>query len=157
MRTFRLPAQVDLVICEFNALNHVPRKSDLRRVARAVARALRGGGHFFFDVHTPAAFAEPGNWIGETPNYLVFSRRGYSAKKKKGWLEFTMFTTRRNGMWKRSWERIEQVCWTSSGIRQALTEAGFIKIRRFDASTLLPREMATRPHSTDFYVAQKKK
>ena len=29
MRTFRLPEQVDLITCEFDALNHVPRKADL--------------------------------------------------------------------------------------------------------------------------------
>src|SRR5512147_27301 len=29
MRTFRLPEPVDLVLCEFDALNHVPRRTDL--------------------------------------------------------------------------------------------------------------------------------
>ena len=49
MRSFRLPETVDLVTCEFDSVNHVPRKSDLDRVARAVARALRPGGWFFFE------------------------------------------------------------------------------------------------------------
>jgi len=35
MRTFRLPEPVDLITCEFDAVNHVPRKSDLARVASA--------------------------------------------------------------------------------------------------------------------------
>ena len=30
MRRFRLPESVDLITCEYDALNHVPRKADLR-------------------------------------------------------------------------------------------------------------------------------
>jgi 2-polyprenyl-3-methyl-5-hydroxy-6-metoxy-1,4-benzoquinol methylase len=36
MRSFCLPVQVDLVLCEFDALNHVPRKQDLPRVLEPV-------------------------------------------------------------------------------------------------------------------------
>src|SRR5208283_2182870 len=43
MRHFRLPQSVDLVTCEYDALNHVPRRADLRFVAKAVQRALRPG------------------------------------------------------------------------------------------------------------------
>src|SRR5208282_5999159 len=38
MRHFRLPQSVDLVTCEYDALNHVPRRADLRFVAKAVQR-----------------------------------------------------------------------------------------------------------------------
>src|SRR5437762_8782623 len=48
MRTFRLPEPVDLITSEFDAVNHVPRKTDLGRVAKAAARALRPGGYFYF-------------------------------------------------------------------------------------------------------------
>ena len=41
MRTFRLPEPVDLITSEFDAVNHIPRKADLGRVAKAAARALR--------------------------------------------------------------------------------------------------------------------
>jgi SAM-dependent methyltransferase len=56
MRSFRLPEQVDLVLCEFDALNHVPRKRDLSRVLKAVAGALTPGGFFFFDVNNRRGF-----------------------------------------------------------------------------------------------------
>ena len=60
MRSFRLPESVDLVTCEYDALNHVPRRADLRMVAKAVERVLRPGGHFFFDVNTPLDLSDTG-------------------------------------------------------------------------------------------------
>ncbi len=70
MRAFRLTEPVDLVLCEFDALNHIPRKPDLARVASAVARALRPGGHFYFDVNNRLAFETiwPGTWWVEDPD-----------------------------------------------------------------------------------------
>lgn len=62
MRSFRLPHAVDLVTCESDALNHVGTKGDLMRVARAVARALRPGGHFLFDVNNAHGFKR--YWTG---------------------------------------------------------------------------------------------
>lgn len=55
MRDFALPEAVDLVLCEFDALNHVPEKSDFSLVARSVAQALSPGGVFFFDVNNRKA------------------------------------------------------------------------------------------------------
>src|SRR5574337_334676 len=73
MRSFRLPGTVDLVTCEFDAVNHVPRKSDFDRVARAVAGALRPGGWFFFDVNNRLAFekAWTGTWRHELPGVVL--------------------------------------------------------------------------------------
>ena len=58
MRTFRLPEPVDLITCEYDALNHLPSKTGLPLVAQSVARALRPGGHFFFDVNNSLAFTQ---------------------------------------------------------------------------------------------------
>jgi SAM-dependent methyltransferase len=64
MRFFRLPHPVDLITCEFDAINHIPQKADLGRVARAASRALSPGGYFFFDVNNRLAFEKiwPGTW-----------------------------------------------------------------------------------------------
>src|SRR4051812_3236540 len=51
MRSFRLPERVDLITSEYDALNHIADRSDLSKVATAVARALNPGGHFYFDVN----------------------------------------------------------------------------------------------------------
>ena len=51
MRTFKLPEPVDLVCSQWGVINHLPNRSQLAQVARAVARALRPGGYFYFDLH----------------------------------------------------------------------------------------------------------
>src|SRR5262249_41435997 len=53
MRSFRLPEEVDLLLCEFAALNALDRRSDLGLVFRAAARALQPGGVFALDRHAP--------------------------------------------------------------------------------------------------------
>jgi len=48
----RLPVEADLVTCQFDALNHVLRESDLQRIFDNVGRILRDGGLFQFDLNT---------------------------------------------------------------------------------------------------------
>jgi SAM-dependent methyltransferase len=53
MRNLRLPRQVDLITANFDTVNHLLCKSDLREAFRGIAGNLNPGGHFFFDVLTP--------------------------------------------------------------------------------------------------------
>jgi len=48
----RIPERADLVTCHFDALNHVLDGRDLERVFANVARTLRSGGLFQFDLAT---------------------------------------------------------------------------------------------------------
>jgi len=102
MRSFRLPEAVDLITCEFDALNHVSRRADLRRVAKAVARALRPGGYFFFDVNNSLGFER--YWTGtvwfETPNVAVVMRNGHNRVADRAWCDIELFI--RDGRW---WRR----------------------------------------------------
>ena len=50
MRDFELEHQVDLVICPFRSLLHLPTWQDKRRVFERVAQALRPGGRFAWNV-----------------------------------------------------------------------------------------------------------
>lgn len=157
MRDFRLPEPVDLVLCEFDALNHVPRKSDLARVAQAVARALKPGGYFYFDVNNRAAFQKlwPGcAWL-DRPDLALVLHGGYDARRDNGWTIAEWFV-RKGRYWKRSRERIDQVCWSPAEIRRALRRAGFEKIRSADGAQILRGYPWVRPGSRTFYVARRK-
>jgi len=156
MRTFRLPEPVDLITCEFDALNHVPRKSDLARVAGAAARALRPGGYFYFDVNNRLAFQEiwPGTAWFEKPGVVMVMRGAYDQRRDKGTTDIEWFIHQK-GCWRRFRERVEQVAWTRADVLQTLRAAGFRRIRACDATAFFHGDTRSRPGCRTFYVAQR--
>ena len=153
VRRFRLPQRVDLVSCEFNVLNYLPRHSDLERVARAVARALRPGGYFYFDVNTPRSLEQLDGFRrwSERKNFLVAWRGSVSPRRHRGALEVRWFV-RDAKVWRRSQEHISMISWTPAEIRRALRRAGFARIRACPAARVRP---ANTPLLDTYYVAQK--
>lgn len=135
MRTLRLPESVDLVICEGDALNHLPRKADLRLVAKAVGRALLPGGYFFFDVNNSPGFRK--YWTGtvwlEKPGVVLVMRNGHTPQADTAWSDIECFF-RDGRYWRRRHERVEEVCWGSAEIRRTFQEAGFDRLRAWDAA-----------------------
>ncbi len=111
MRDFRLPEKADLILCEFDAINHVPRRSDLQRVFSAVARALRPGGNFFFDVNTLAGFDKYWRdiWWIERPGIVLAMRNGHDLKRRKAWCVCEWFVQERR-FWRRHTERVWRRC-----------------------------------------------
>ncbi len=53
IRCLRLPEPVDLVTSNFDTLNHLTGKDDLRVAFQRIAENLRPGGHLYFDLVTP--------------------------------------------------------------------------------------------------------
>ena len=158
MRTFRLPRAVDLITCEYDAVNHLPRKSDLARVACAAARALCPGGWFCFDVNNRAHLEN--NWPGtrwiEKPGVVMVMRGSYDRRRAKGCLDLEWFIRRRD-CWRRYREYIEEVWWTNAEIRQALRAAGFGRVRAWDATLFFRGQRFFRAGCRTFYVAQKRR
>ncbi|MGH9433141.1 MAG: class I SAM-dependent DNA methyltransferase [Terriglobia bacterium] len=156
MRTFRLPEPVDLITCEFDAVNHVPKKSDLSRVASAASRAMRPGGYFYFDVNNRMAFQKiwPGTWQTEKPGLKLIMGGGYDRARDRGWTN-VKWLVRTGSSWRRVHERVEQVSWTAKEIRKALRDAGFNKIRTWDATPFFRGDLRIRPGCRTFYLAQK--
>ena len=156
MRSFRLPNPVDLITCEFDALNHVPRRADLQRVAGAVVRALRPGGYFYFDVNNSLGFQR--YWTStvfiEKPGVVLVMRNGHDARSASAWSDVEWFI-QNGGCWQRKREHIEEVCWTSEEIRRTLRKAGFDSIRAWDGARFFKGNPLVRRGCRTVYLARK--
>jgi len=156
MRRLRLPEPVDLVLCEFNPLNHLPRKSDLVRVARAVFRSLRPGGYSCFDLNTRRSLQEqyPATQWMETRDYCLAIHGGFHPRREKAWLAFEWFLPY-GRRWRRYRERLVDTCWSAAEIRRALRRAGFTRIRHWDGAAVRPPSPHQRRGYDSYYLAQK--
>jgi SAM-dependent methyltransferase len=156
MRRFRLPEPVDLITCEYDALNHVPRKADLRLVARAVARALRPGGYFLFDVNNRLGFER--YWSGafwiERPGVVMVMRNSHDRRRDRAWSNVECFI-REGSLWRRHQERVSEVCWSADEIGRTLCEAGFDRLRAWDATPFFKGDPLIRPGCRTVYLAHK--
>ncbi len=156
MREFRLPEPVDLVTCEYDALNHVPQKGDLRMVAKAVARALKPGGYFYFDVNNRHGFER--YWSStlylEQPGVAVVMRNNHDSRRDRAWSDIEWFI-REGNLWRRRHERVEEVCWSSGEIRRTLREAGFTGLRAWDAAGFFGDDPMIRRGCRTVYLARK--
>ncbi len=157
MRKFRLPQAVDLILCEADALNHVPRKPDLARVAKAAARALRPGGYFYFDVNNRLGFEKywQNTFWTEKPGVVMVMRNGFDPKRDKAWSDVEWFI-QRGSRWERRQEHVEEIVWTPTEIRGALRAAGFQAIRTWDAAPFFHDDSFSIPRCRTFYLARKR-
>ncbi len=155
MRDFRLPEPVDLILCEYDALNHVPRKTDLRKVAKAAARALRPGGYFYFDVNNRSGFES--YWTStlwtERPGVVLVMRNSHDAAHDRAWSDIEWFI-QDGRLWRRHHERVDEVCWSPSELRRALRGAGFDRLRTWDAAPFFGDPLV-RPGCRTMYLARK--
>jgi SAM-dependent methyltransferase len=157
MRSFRLPRPVDLVVCEFAALNNLARREDLPATLAAVARALRPGGMLLCDVNTPLSFetqAQGTYWTEHADFKNVI--RGVLEAPLVARLECEWFVPAGRGLFRHVRETYRNVGWTERELRAALKDAGFRVVRAADGADVRPPEMKT-PRGTDLYLLARKK
>lgn len=157
MRSFRLPERVDLITCEYDSLNHLPRHPDLGRAFRAVARALKPGGWFAFDVNNRGAFESvwaPTWFLDHGPIALVMQghhQQGeYTASVDVHWF------VQKGRHWERHHEHVVERCWEPDEIEACLAAAGFEDVRQWDAAPFFKSPM-TRPGNRTFWRARLKR
>ena len=156
MRRFRLPEPVDLITCEFAALNHLPRRQDLLSAFRAVARALKPGGWFAFDLNTPKSLCEQTHmteWM-EQPEFKLLMRGRYDKRRRIGTVSFDWFVPV-GKLWRHEREAIPHIAWSDAEIRRALRQAGFGQIRFWDGMDVRPRMPGAKRGWDAYYLARK--
>lgn len=164
MRSFRVPAPVDLVLCEFSALNHLEVRRDLAKVFASVARALKPGGLFLFDVDTMNSFAQ--NYatahFEERPDFKLVMRGALVDGGRRARLDFDWFVP--NGASSRGGARTtfrheHDVLWNSSWseaeLRRALRRAGLTPLRSFDGLDVRPKIPGAQRGNDLYLLAQK--
>jgi SAM-dependent methyltransferase len=156
MRDFQLPQRVDLITCEFDAINHLPRKQDLRKVAKHVANALNAGGYFAFDANNRLAFERiwSNTWFVDEDPVVMVMHGGHERGTDKAWTNVEWFI-RQGKLWRRHHEYVEEICWTRAEIRDALMRAGFDRLRTWDAAPFV-NDALTRPGNRTFWLARRK-
>jgi SAM-dependent methyltransferase len=154
--SFLLPRPVELILSQFNPINHLPRKSDLGRAFRAVARALRPGGWFCFDVNTRRTYEQVYSMtrFEEKPGFCIIYRGRFFPRRDKARLDLEWFI-RDGRAWRRYRERIEDTCWSDTEIRRALRCAGLRRIRFFDGVDVRPPAPYQKRGMDAYYLAQK--
>ena len=159
MRKFVLPEAVDLIISECDAINHIPRKSDLRAVVRSAAKALKPGGHFFFDINNSLGFTT--YWTGlhyaERPGIVMVMNNDHNRRADRAWSDIDWFVRNPDGKtWTRHQEHVDEVCWVEGEIRDTLTAAGFDDVQLWDASPYFKQtDPRVTPGCRSIYLARK--
>ena len=152
MRSFRLAQPVDLLLCEFAALNNLERRADLAPTLRAFARAVRPGGLLLFDVITPLAFqtqCAPLTWF-ERKSFKLVQRCTVDDDNRRARLDFDWFVAAGRGRFRHFRETHRNVAWSAAELRAALTAAGFTTLRVVDGVDARP-PMDGMTRGTDLY------
>jgi SAM-dependent methyltransferase len=147
------PEGFDLVLSLFDSLNYILTLDELEMVFGGVARALRPGGAFIFDLNTPEKLATMDNSVSllEGEGYVLFWRNRFLPGEQIWQVTLDGFLRRGEG-----WERFREVhrekAHPLGGVRERLAAAGLQVLGLYHAYTLSP----VRPGSDRvFFLARR--
>jgi hypothetical protein len=152
-----LPRPVDLVLAEFASVNNLADRRDLSRVFDSVARALRDGGWFCFDVNTPLSLRTqyPQTFWEEHERFKLGQHGSLEADGRRARLDFEWLVPS-GRLLRHVRETRWHVCWTDAEIRRALQVAGFDLVQSFDGLDVRPRTAGEKPGTDAYYLARKR-
>jgi SAM-dependent methyltransferase len=141
-----LNSQFDVVTCFYDSMNYLVDDGDLDRVCAGVARALRPGGHMFFDMNTAAEYA---TWDARDSithdgrDCLVYNQLNYDPDSGLATGRIVWFV-RELDRWWRGEETHTERAWSDAEVRAALAGAGLALVGRYDPSGNAAAEQAPR-------------
>ncbi len=136
-----VPERADVVTCHFDALNHVLREAELQRVFRNVARILREGGLFQFDLNTRHMF----RWLRGRQKLFRVGRHWYMADNafdpSTGVATFRQhWFVARGALYRRTEVTVRERAYDDRELRRMLRRAGLRLVR-----VRVQRKIAGRP------------
>ncbi len=148
----------DLALATFDVLNHLGSHDALAPSLRAVASALRPGGHVLFDLNTPATVAGFPDHHRVTPlagGGLSAERGAYDAATGVGTVTRDWFLPDADlpGRFRLFRETYREIAWPRSAVERALREAGLAPRLFADASGWL----SFQPEGTRWIVLARRR
>lgn len=155
LRAFRLPEEADAAVCLFDSLNYLTSPKELGEALECVARALRPGAPFLFDLHTEVRLREYGEntygYSGDAVAYLWESE--YDEEQRLCTMSLTLFAREPDGRYARFDEVHEERAHTRDEVEAALRQGGFELLNIFGELTARP---PTPREGRVFYLARRR-
>jgi len=155
IRRLSLPGQMDSIVSFCDTLNYIPDAEGIRQVFAGVFEALKPGGTFLFDVHTPYKIAEVfGNesFCYQDEQVAYIWQSSYDEYTETVEHDLTLFVAERDGLFRRFHELHRQRAYRLDDLRDWLVEAGFTLLSlTADFSSQAVEEESERA----FFAAQK--
>lgn len=144
-RNRRRPAQFDLVTCYYDSLNYMKSERELGDTFKSVARHMRPGGHFIFDMNTPRALNllwDSEVW-GDARDDLAWVWRSHYDRNTASSTLMATFFSKQGKLWKRYDEKHVEYGYSNTAIKRLLREAGFTVRGYFKCLTFEPVDKKT--------------
>ena len=131
MPRLRLAEPVDAVVSTLDSLNYLTRPGDVQETFRRVAKYLKPGGLFIFDVNSPYKLRRMDGqmYTDETEDSFCVWRTTFSEKTKVCTYWVDLFQRARGNSWRRSYEEHRERAWEEAELREWLAAAGFSRVK----------------------------
>ena len=131
MPRLRLAEPVDAAVSTLDSLNYLTRAADVQETFRRVAKYLKPGGLFIFDINSPYKLRRMDGqmYMDETEDSFCVWRTTFSEKTKICTYWVDIFNRDRNDTWERGWEELRERAWETEDLREWLAEAGFSRVK----------------------------
>ena len=131
MPRLRLAEPVDAAVSTLDSLNYLTRAADVQETFRRVAKYLKPGGLFIFDINSPYKLRRMDGqmYMDETEDSFCVWRTTFSEKTKICTYWVDIFNRDRNDTWERGWEEHRERAWEPEELQAWLAEAGFSRVK----------------------------
>lgn len=131
MPRLRLTEAVDAAVSTLDSLNYLTRPGDVQETFRRVAKYLRPGGLFIFDINSPYKLRRMDGemYADETEDSFCVWRTTFSERTKVCTYWVDLFRRGKGGLWQRSCEEHRERAWEPEELCRWLAEAGFSRVK----------------------------